>query len=264
MLMIMIRLIGNMAGRVVSILPYRFCEQVVRKVVDKYPQTALEAIGPKLNRSPSLDTMPFDIPLGSKLEFEDLAGLFASTSLDHGVVAMPVRQVAYLYGIVKRMRSAKVIEIGRYKGGSTTAIAAALPSDGKLWSIDIGEKEERLHPGIKRSFDDQLRDICRKFDLNVEIIVGNSRTIEVETGDVDLVFIDGEHSYEGAKNDFERFGRRVRIGGSVMFDDAFDEKIFKTHSDEIGRLVYEIVDEGKFRLVKAVNRLAHLERIEAD
>lgn len=77
-----------------------------------------------------------------------------------------------------------------------------------------------------------------------------------------MVFIDGDHTYEGVKNDFDRFGRRVRVGGAVLFDDAFDEGIFKAHSDTVGRLVAEIITEGEFRLVKAVNRMAHLERVQ--
>jgi hypothetical protein len=63
------------------------------------------------------------------------------------------------------------------------------------------------------------------------------------------------------KSDFERFGRRVRVGGAVLFDDAFDEGIFKTHSDTVGQLVREVLEGGEFRLVKRVNRLAHIERV---
>jgi hypothetical protein len=75
------------------------------------------------------------------------------------------------------------------------------------------------------------------------------------------VFIDGDHSYEGVRNDFERFGRRVRVGGAVLFDDACSEGSFETHSATVGRLVDEIVAGGDFKMAKAVNRLAHLERI---
>lgn len=60
--------------------------------------------------------MYFDLAPTGTLQFEDLAGLFASTSLDHGVIAMTVRQTAYLFGLVRRMKARRVIEIGRYKG----------------------------------------------------------------------------------------------------------------------------------------------------
>ena len=133
---------------------------------------------------------------------------------------------------------------------------------GEFWSIDLGEKEARLHQrGTNRTFDDEIRDICARLGLSVTLLVGDSRTIEVETGEVDLVFIDGDHSYEGVKNDFERFGRRVKVGGAVLFDDACDEAVFHTHSESVGKLLDEIVAQQSFRLVKSVNRLAHIERV---
>jgi predicted O-methyltransferase YrrM len=245
-----------------ALLPEGVCTAFAKQLALRKPQLLLEALGPRLNRSPSLDEMPFDLSPAGPLQFEDLAGLFASTSLDHGVIAMTVRQTAYLFGLIRRLKPRKVIEIGRYKGGSTLTIAAALNGQGEFWSIDLGEKEARLHQRVKnRTFDDQIRDICSKFGLSVTLLVGDSRTIEVMTGDVDLVFIDGDHSYQGVKNDFERFGRRVRVGGAVLFDDACDEAVFQTHSESVGKLLKEIVAEQSFRLVKSVNRLAHLERV---
>lgn len=243
-------------------MPQSISLAFAERLRDSNPQVLLEALGPMLNRNPSLDTMPFDLPVKTPVQFEDLAGLFASTSLDHAVIAMTVRQTAYLFGIVRRLGVRKVIEIGRYKGGSTLVIAAAMNGEGEFWSVDLGEKEARLHGARgRRGFDDQIRDVCSRFGLKVDLRIGDSRTIEVETGDVDLVFIDGDHSYEGVKNDFERFGRRARVGGAVLFDDACNEEHFHTHSDSVGRLIEEIVRSGDFKRVKSVNRLAHLERV---
>lgn len=252
--------LGNVLA---ACLPQATLQVLLSRLSDQEPQALLEVLGPRLNRKPTLDTMPFDLPVpGRALQFEHLAGLFASTSLDHAVIAMTIRQTAYLFGVIRQMQARKVIEVGRYKGGSTLVIAAAMSGEGQLWSIDIGEKEARLYQGgSARPFDQQLADVCRRLGLRVDLIVGDSRTVQVETGEVDLVLIDGDHSYEGAKNDFERFGRRVRVGGAVLLDDTFDEEFFKTHSDTVGRLVQEIVAEGEFQLVKAVNRLAHLERV---
>lgn len=245
-----------------SALPQTAARAFVSRLAERDPHAILEAFGPHLNRKPNLDNMPFDLSMEGRLQFEHLAGLFASTSLDHAVISMPIRQAAYLFGLIRQTKARKVIEIGRYKGGSTLVIAAAMGGEGEFWSIDIGDKEARLHDSkLCRPFDQQIADACTRLGLQVNLLVGDSRKIEVDTGEIDLVFIDGDHSYEGVKNDFERFGKRVRIGGAVLFDDALDEGLFKTHSDTVGRLVQEIVAEGQFRLVKAVNRLAHLERV---
>lgn len=250
-----------MGAGIGSMLPEVVLRGCVSRAFDRVPVAVLEAVGSRLNREPDLDGMPFDLPIDGRLEFEHLAGLFASTSLDHAVIAMPVRQAAYLFGLVRSMPARRVIEIGRYKGGSTFVIAAAMRGEGEFWSIDLGDKEARLRAPGARPFDRQIVDLCARFGLRIHLLVGDSRVIEVDTGEVDLVVIDGDHSYEGVRSDFERFGRRVRVGGAVLFDDAFDEESFRTHSDTVGRLVREISDGGEFKLVKAVNRLAHVERV---
>ena len=252
----------RIVGSLIPLVPQRILHSLASHICNRDPQVLLEVFGPRFNRNPSLDTMPFDLPVARPVQFEQLAGLFASTSLDHAVIAMTVRQTAFLFGLVRQMKAKKVIEIGRYKGGSTLVIAAAMDGDGQFWSIDLGEKEARLHSGQSvRGFDMQIADLCRRFGLHVDLLIGDSKTIGVETGEVDLVFIDGDHSYEGVKSDFERFGKRVRLGGAVLFDDACDEGVFKTHSDTVGRLIHEIVEEKEFRLVRTINRLAHLERV---
>jgi predicted O-methyltransferase YrrM len=266
------RISKGIGGGLAHMLPKTARSELVRCLAERDLATVVEAVGPHLNRKPDIDSMCFDLPVDGEIQFDNLAGLFASTSLDHGVISMTIRQAAYVFGLVRRLKARKAIEIGRYKGGSTILIAAAMKGQGELWSIDNGEKEVRLDQdgSRKRPYDDQIRDFCQRHGLHVQLLIGDSRTLEVNTGQVDLVFIDGDHSYEGVKSDFERFGTRVRIGGAVLFDDAFAD-LSATHSDTVGRLIQEITAErtrtwpgtlaGQYRLVKSVNRLAHLERV---
>src|SRR5260221_11525992 len=78
------RSLGNLLGR---LLPTTTKHALVSYVGDKEPHLMLEVLGPKLNRKPNLDNMAFDLDVKSGLRFEHLAGLFASTSLDHAVIA---------------------------------------------------------------------------------------------------------------------------------------------------------------------------------
>ena len=75
------------------------------------PQALLEAFGPHLNRKPNLDNMAFDLPVKETLEFEQLAGLFSSTSLDHAVITMTVRQAAYLFGLIRHMEVMTLLNV---------------------------------------------------------------------------------------------------------------------------------------------------------
>ncbi|TSC80426.1 MAG: hypothetical protein G01um101425_80 [Candidatus Peregrinibacteria bacterium Gr01-1014_25] len=250
--------LGNVLGR---LLPRHSMHAIVEEAMRREPEMLYRTIAPHLGRQRTVGTMPMDLPADGNMCFEHLAGLFSSTSFDHAVISLPVRQGAYLFGLVRHMNAQKVIEIGRYKGGSTVLLAAAMGGKGDLWSIDVGEKFVRNNAGTQQRYDDEVRSFLSKNHLAAHLIIGDTRTLELDTGDVDLVFIDGDHSYEGAKIDFERFGRRVRVGGAVLFDDAFDEPLIRSHADTVGRLVDEIVCNGDFRLVKAVNRMAHLERV---
>jgi hypothetical protein len=100
-----------------TLLPEFLCTAFAKRLADRNPQLLLEALGPRLNRTPSLDTMYFDLAPTGTLQFEDLAGLFASTSLDHGVIAMTVRQTAYLFGLVRQNETAQGYRDRAIQGG---------------------------------------------------------------------------------------------------------------------------------------------------
>lgn len=263
--MALARLTSWLGTALAGVLPRQAARSFIAAVGRRDPNDVLQAFGPLLNRPVDLDHVPFDLDASGGMDFHHLAGVFASTPFDHAVIGMPVRQAAYLFGFVRQTKPRKVIEIGRHKGGSTLLIAAAMQGQGEFWSIDIGEKESRLRQEGMRPYDKQIDDLCRRSGLNATLLVGDSRTIEVDTGgEIDLAFIDGDHRYAGVKIDFERFGRRVRVGGAVLFDDAAEDRGFATHVDTVGRIVVEVVATGKFKRVRTVNRLAHIERVEAD
>ena len=118
-----------------ALVPQELRRAFVSRVAQRDPESILEAFGPHLNRRPDLDNMHYDLPIDDHVRFEHLAGMFASTSLDHAVISMPIRQAAYLFGLVRQEKAKKVIEIGRYKGESTLLIAAAMGGEGEFWSI---------------------------------------------------------------------------------------------------------------------------------
>jgi predicted O-methyltransferase YrrM len=206
--------------------------------------------------------MPEDLPFERPFQFEQLAGLFSSTSLDHAVISMTVRQAAYIFGLIRSMQVKRIIEVGRYKGGCTLLMAMAMNGEGQLWSIDLGEKEARLARDKPRSYDAMLADRCARLGLeNVCLLVGDSRTINFETGAVDLVVIDGDHRYETVKSDFNRFATRLRKGGALLLDDVYPDGFFTRGNTDSKRFTEEVERGGDFRFVKAVNRMAHFERL---
>lgn len=258
-----------MRARVISILArvaaavpsHGFRRRFVELMLERDPHAVLQPVGAAQNRDRRLAAAPLDLAPTSKLEFEDLSGLFASSMLNHAVIGMTIRQAAYVFGVTRRSGAKKAIEVGRWRGGSTVVLAAAMGDGGKVWSIDIGEKAERVLGEPGAALDDETRAFCERFGLDVDLVVGNSRTLELDTGEVDVVVIDGDHTYEGTRIDADRWGRKLRVGGALLVDDAYDDYFVPGHKDTAGRVVSELQAEGDFRLVKAVDRLAHLERL---
>jgi len=50
---------------------------------------------------------------------------------------------------------------------------------------------------------------------------------------VDLLHIDGDHTWDGVQNDFKRYSKFVAPGGYIVFDDY--------HMPEIKRLIHEVI-----------------------
>lgn len=185
--------------------------------------------------------------------FEDLAPLFLNNQFNHGVISMTFEEAGLLFRVVRTAQPRRILEVGRFKGGSTVLLAAAAPQ-ATIWSIDNNEKESRLG-GLPH--DDELRAFLQRSTIeNVELLVGDSRTIAFDVEDLDMVFLDGDHTYEGVSADIDRFGSRLRVGCDLLLHDAVSG-----HPDTVGRAMREVVAAGLFRIVDSAGSLARLQRL---
>jgi hypothetical protein len=57
---------------------------------------------------------------------------------------------------------------------------------------------------------------------NVDLVVGNSQAPRTEPASIDLLFIDGDHTYEGCKADILTWAPRVVPGGDIIFHDSYE------------------------------------------
>lgn len=159
--------------------------------------------------------------------FEDLTFLFSSTILAHGVASLRLDEAAYLHRLVRDSQPQTVVEIGRFRGGSTVLIAAAL-KNGVLHSYDIETRQGR----DGRELDRQLGGVLGRYSLSgrVQLHVADSRTAEPPGEPIDLLFVDGDHDQEGVRADFDHWSPHVRQGGHLLFHDAVDAPDFVSPS----------------------------------
>ena len=193
--------------------------------------------------------------------FEDLDFLFTSSQLDHGVASLRFDEAALLYRLARDVGTGTVVEIGRFKGGSTVVFSAALAGGSALWSYDL---HVPARPGLHGAeLDDELRAALERLGLlrQVHLVVGDSRTVELPPGPYDIVFVDGDHSYEGARADAERFGPGLRPGGHLLFHDAVDTASYGNVYPGVQRAAAELARDARFAQAEGAGTIAHCARV---
>jgi len=91
-----------------------------------------------------------------------------------------------------------------------------------------------------QQFEATLRDFGVDDWVNSVVCTSEEAAKLVDTGPIRLLFIDGLHTYEGARTDIQCWVPRVRSGGIIVFDDYFN------HNPGVGvkRAVDELLRSG--------------------
>jgi predicted O-methyltransferase YrrM len=234
--------------------------RMLASVAHAEPQVIVEALGPRVNRGArfsSVRAWP-----GELRGFEDFAFLFSSHQLHHAIISMAVDEAAYLYRLARELRQATVVEIGRSKGGSTLLLAAAVGEGSHVYSYDLHVKAT-----AGRESDRELRDALARYGLaeRATLLVADSRTAETPAAPCDLVLVDGDHSYDGVRADYEHWRGTIRAGGHLLFHDAAELGDLSSAHLPVMRLMEEIErDDGEwFRRRGCAGTLLHFQRTDA-
>lgn len=192
--------------------------------------------------------------------FEDLAFLFSSNQLNHGVASLQIDEAALLFRLARDAESGPFVEIGRFKGGSTLIFASALPQGVELWSYDLHVALRPDMPGAE--LDAELGGALERYGVahKVHLIVADSRKVEPPSRSLELLFIDGDHSYEGAKADYERWSSLVRPGGHLLFHDAVDSGGYGNVYPGVAQVVGEIETSSGWQRQTGAGSIAHFVR----
>ncbi len=110
-------------------------------------------------------------------------------------------------------------ETGTFMGAS--ALLCSFNSDAKIWCHDIWTLDSDINE-VGYPSENFFKVYEKVFDYNLEsrvfLVPGDSlKTYKIHRDDsLDLVFIDGDHSYDGALGDFENFLSKVKKNGGVI------------------------------------------------
>jgi len=127
-----------------------------------------------------------------------------------------------------------VVEIGSWQGKSTYCISKGLKS-GKIYAIDPFNKDAGLDFETQQNYDSKVveNSLLYNFQKNMidfkvsdKIITkkGYSYDFNEEFDKIDFLFIDGDHSVEGCKLDYELYARKINKGGFIAFHDYYPDR----------------------------------------
>lgn len=111
-----------------------------------------------------------------------------------------------------------VLEIGTSRGGSFYLLTKVADSAARLATIDLHMKNKKLLKSFARK---QQRITLIEADSTAAETIATIRDIFPEG--LDFVFIDGDHSYERVKKDFDNYFPFVRPGGKIAFHDIVED-----------------------------------------
>ena len=185
----------------------------------------------------------------------------ARDAIDRFALQKPDELAPFLRFLAARGAPEVVVEIGTAQGGMLFALAQVAADDALLVSIDLpgGDRDETSEDDKYGARDtDKMASYVKK-GQTVEFLQADShspatrgcleRILESRGAEIDVLFIDGDHAYDGVKRDFEIYSPMVGPQGVVAFHDIV------THANhrgsEVDRLWSEIKNDHSFREFKA-------------
>ncbi len=141
----------------------------------------------------------------------------------YDVLTMQLRdEIRTLTKMVEKEQPQIVLEIGTAKGGSFYIWSRHLDSVDRLVSLDL--------PGGRfgGGYDKQKTEIFKQFSPSKKMDFVRADSHQSSTFDevsdrvdsgIDFLFIDGDHTYEGVKQDFEMYSELVSEGGIIALHD---------------------------------------------
>ena len=177
------------------------------------------------------------------MNFENIAPLlFASNTHNRDIIRMDIDEACYLYILIKILKKKQgrvfVVEIGTYKGGSTALMACAGADVLTIDNYSSKTFDDYTHPPIQ--------DVCSLLeDLEVrdKVTVVNGNSLKYDhtyMAKCDILLIDGDHSYEGVKSDYNHWKDNLKQGGHLLFHDSCGKKEGRIKNSEVPKLMPEI------------------------
>jgi predicted O-methyltransferase YrrM len=135
-----------------------------------------------------------------------------------------VDELAHLLDDVKSLRPQTILEIGTHRGGTLFLWTRFAAPEATLISIDLPRGK---FGGGYSPFRVPMYRRFAKANQQLHLLRADSHSPRTRTHaqqllagrPLDLLFIDGDHTFDGAKSDWQMYSPLVRPGGLIVFHD---------------------------------------------
>ena len=126
----------------------------------------------------------------------------------------------FLYNAARALPAGSVIaEVGSYLGASTCFLASGGSSRiSKLYCIDTWENDA-MSEGKKSTFDAFTQNTSKFKDVIIALKGFSLDMAKLVNEPIDLLFIDGDHSYDAVASDLKAYLPKVKAGGMLLLHD---------------------------------------------
>lgn len=123
--------------------------------------------------------------------------------------------MVYVCGMASAANAKRIFEFGTYRGQTTCGLAAVC-KDAQIYTLNLPPDDDPRYAPFIGMY------IARSPDRDrITQIFSDSRTFDTTPyrESMDYIFIDGDHSYEGVKNDTEKALQLLKPGGIIVWHD---------------------------------------------
>lgn len=156
-----------------------------------------------------------------------------------------------------------VLEVGSFKGKTSVFLAESIKKldlDKQLVTVDP-HTEDSIEKGCKNEdpasayeiFDDATSDLVRHEHYSLP---SDEAVQELRDRQFSLIFVDGDHSYDGVRTDYDQLYPLLSEGGLMVFDDYRNRGAWPG----VGRAVDEIIAERKLSVDRRMKKTIHFKK----
>lgn len=137
------------------------------------------------------------------------------------------------------------VEIGSYKGKSAAFMTVEIINSGKNIRFECIDPMELMGAYLNMPQNEKDGYSAEEFHNRLNAVKDHYKLHQMtsdkavslyEDGSIDFLLIDGDHSYEGVKKDITNYIPKMRSGGLIVGDDAYDPEIQRALQDAAGHL----------------------------